>query len=302
MNKFAKQAFTLIELLVVIAIIGILSSLIVVSMSGVTNKASIAKGQVFANSLRNALMLDIAGEYKFDELSTAINTTAIQDSWGSINNGTLYTGADPAVNKLSTDCISGKCLYFDGVDDYISLPINLINISNNFTISIWIKKIDKGAVLDNDRIFSFVVDANNGLQFTLDNTTGKYGIFLIRSGVSTINQLTYGVYDVNNWVHLLYTVDGSSGSFYKNGVLTNSDGSASIGNGATFNYSIGRRSDALATTFFNGYIDDIRIYDVAIPTSQIKENYYLGLNSLLANGNISKEEYKQRLANSLASK
>ena len=52
MNKFIKQAFTLIELLVVIAIIGILSGLIVVSMSGVTQKATIAKAQVFSNSLR----------------------------------------------------------------------------------------------------------------------------------------------------------------------------------------------------------------------------------------------------------
>ena len=55
MNRFIKKAFTLIELLVVIAIIGILSGLIVVTMSGVTQKARIAKAQAFSNSLRNAL-------------------------------------------------------------------------------------------------------------------------------------------------------------------------------------------------------------------------------------------------------
>jgi prepilin-type N-terminal cleavage/methylation domain-containing protein len=63
MNKLLRQAFTLIELLVVIAIIGILSGLIVVSMSGVTQKANIAKAQVFSNSLRNSLMLIIVGEW-----------------------------------------------------------------------------------------------------------------------------------------------------------------------------------------------------------------------------------------------
>jgi prepilin-type N-terminal cleavage/methylation domain-containing protein len=54
MNELIKKAFTLIELLVVIAIIGILSGLIVVSMGGVTQKANIAKAQVFSNSLKNA--------------------------------------------------------------------------------------------------------------------------------------------------------------------------------------------------------------------------------------------------------
>ena len=49
MHKIKQLAFTLIELLVVIAVIGILSGLIVVSMSGVTNKATIAKAQVFSN-------------------------------------------------------------------------------------------------------------------------------------------------------------------------------------------------------------------------------------------------------------
>lgn len=49
-------------------------------------------------------------------------------------------------------------------------------------------------------------------------------------------------------------------------------------------------------------MDDVRIYNVAMSTSQIKEQYYSGLNSLLASGNINKEEYKQRLVNLLASK
>lgn len=40
---FSATAFTLIELLVVIAIIGILSGLIIVTMSGATNSANDAK-------------------------------------------------------------------------------------------------------------------------------------------------------------------------------------------------------------------------------------------------------------------
>ena len=49
--------------------------------------------------------------------------------------------------------------------------------------------------------------------------------------------------------------------------------------------------------FFKGLVDDFRIYNAALSTAQIKQNYIVGLNSLLANGNISKEEYNQRLNN-----
>ncbi|MFA6374475.1 MAG: prepilin-type N-terminal cleavage/methylation domain-containing protein, partial [Candidatus Paceibacterota bacterium] len=39
-----NKSFTLIEILVVIVIIGILSAFIIVSMAGVSDKATIAKG------------------------------------------------------------------------------------------------------------------------------------------------------------------------------------------------------------------------------------------------------------------
>jgi len=86
MNKLLKQAFTLIELLVVIAIIGILSGLIVVSMGNMNQKATIAKAQVFSNSLRNSLMANIVSEWKMDEGSGA----TVNDTWGGLNNSTLY--------------------------------------------------------------------------------------------------------------------------------------------------------------------------------------------------------------------
>jgi hypothetical protein len=50
--------------------------------------------------------------------------------------------------------------------------------------------------------------------------------------------------------------------------------------------------------YFNGLMDDIRMYDAAIPISQMKEQYYVGLNSLLSSGRIEKEEYLSRINSS----
>lgn len=47
---------------------------------------------------------------------------------------------------------------------------------------------------------------------------------------------------------------------------------------------------------FNGLIDDVRIYNAAISSSEIKQKYIAGLDSLLSNGSISREEYNNRVS------
>jgi hypothetical protein len=44
-------------------------------------------------------------------------------------------------------------------------------------------------------------------------------------------------------------------------------------------------------------LDDIRIYDTVLSSSTIKQKYIAGLNSMLANGDMSDEEYNQRIEN-----
>jgi len=48
--------------------------------------------------------------------------------------------------------------------------------------------------------------------------------------------------------------------------------------------------------FFNGLIDEVRIYEKALETAQVKELYYAGLDRLLAKGLIDEQEYQERLA------
>ncbi|MDD3292809.1 MAG: prepilin-type N-terminal cleavage/methylation domain-containing protein [Candidatus Pacebacteria bacterium] len=113
-----NKSFTLIEILIVIVVIGILSSFIFVGMSSITSEANIAKGKVFINSIDNSLLLGRISQWKFDELTTAKELQSIGDTWNS-NNGILYTGSD-SLEKLSSNCPSGNCLSFDGVNDYIN--------------------------------------------------------------------------------------------------------------------------------------------------------------------------------------
>jgi len=306
MNKLIKQAFTLIELLVVIAIIGILSGLIIVSMSGVTQKATIAKAQVFNNSLRNALMLNLVSEWKFDELITATEGTSIQDSWGGINNGILDTyisTVDPVTNKISTDCISGKCLSFDGVDDYVyisgsdSISSNLA-ITGAITLSVWTKFNDIGtnrAIMGRGRYRSSNGDYGYGISRRNDTNAIKFDTYSTTTR-DTLDSLF--IFNDSSWHLITATWDGTTNTngkkIYIDGILdAQSTSLISTMGQPSYQFMIG--VTAANTYFFNGLIDDVRIYNMAISISQIKEQYYAGLNSLLTKSSITKEEYNKKL-------
>jgi len=117
-----NKSFSLIELLVVIAIIGLLASIILVSLKGVREKAEIAKGLEFSQSIQHALGADAVGIWSFDEDS---GSTA-NDNSGYGNSGTLYNFASPygwtseTPHKIVGSGQGKYALSFDGVDDYVT--------------------------------------------------------------------------------------------------------------------------------------------------------------------------------------
>jgi prepilin-type N-terminal cleavage/methylation domain-containing protein len=294
MNKIIKQAFTLIELLVVIAIIGILSGLIVVAMGGMTEKATIAKAQVFSSSLRNSLMLNLVSEYRFDGDAS--------DSWGGLN-GTWSgpTGANVVANyRPSSECISGQCLNFDGIDDYVNVPSNdLLNLGdgNTGSVEIWVK-VDSWPTSE----YPSIIKKGTGAGWT----SGSYHIsfwggaihYVIYGSASNYNYINANPPSVKMWHHYVLTWSGVGGLLkgYIDGVAI------SVGVAQTVKADLSTSAPlrvGAGNVYFAGTMDGIRIYNAAIPISQIKEQYYAGLNSLLANGNINTKEYGERI-NSIA--
>ncbi|MDP1624281.1 MAG: type II secretion system protein, partial [bacterium] len=117
MKKHNQKGFTLAELLVVISILGLLASIVLVSTSGATERARIAKILQWSQSLHSLLGADVVGIWRLDE-NPAIHGTTMVDSSGNGNNGTLFTN-DGATNKAVAGVVGGA-LSFDGVDDYVS--------------------------------------------------------------------------------------------------------------------------------------------------------------------------------------
>ncbi|MDD3170206.1 MAG: LamG domain-containing protein [Candidatus Pacebacteria bacterium] len=289
-----NKSFTLIEILVVIVIIGILSAFIIVSMSGVSDKARIAKGQAFSNSIKNSLMLNLVSEWRLDDAS---GTTA-QDHWGA-NPGT-WSGAGGGVYtspswRTSSECVSGDCLAFDGTDDYVDCGTgNSLDITGAITISVWVyPKINNA--------FGGIVTKSVDNKFQLVSRNNGYFEIYVENSSSVGKSISNVPITVNAWQHLVAVFNPSEQYLYLYKDVVETSTSCTIGDLKSSSASafIGKYSGY----YFNGLIDDVRIYSVAIPTSQIRQDYCLGLNKLLLNSSINKEEFTQRLSglsNSLA--
>ncbi|MFA7142256.1 MAG: LamG domain-containing protein, partial [Candidatus Paceibacterota bacterium] len=204
-----------------------------------------------------------------------------KDTWGS-NHGTVV-GAE-----WVDDCVYGKCYKFNGTSDYIDCGNNETLKPKNFTVTIWFNAkevstcpryfIGNGKDSYPSKGFGFYMNTSNSMYFRIQGGGGLDSSIII-----------------NTWefATLIYE-EGVGSKLYLNGVLKNSNDSfqGSIVYD-THAFNIGR----LYTTyyFFNGLIDDVRIYNSALSSAQIKQNYIAGLDSMLRNGGLSKDEYSQRL-------
>ena len=192
--------------------------------------------------------------WKLNENSGSVATDSESTNNGAISGAQWETG------------VEGSALSFDGIDDYVSVPnADNLNVSGEITIMAWAKtqenktsKIAQKGDWDGHGIYQ---DKWNGW---------KCGIRLATNTSHSINWEN-GVPLLDKWYHITLTYDGSMLKLFVNGQLKNSksvSGNLKI-NGRDF--SIG--SDNGGQKFFNGSIDDVRIYGSALSQTEIQFIY-----------------------------
>jgi len=298
MTNNKNKSFTLIEILVVIIIIGLLASLILFSTNDAFEQQKRMEVLNFSNSTKGKMIQSLLSEWTFDG-PTAIGSNAtnndVKDSW-KYNHGDV-TGHVPVV-KGGDDCISGKCLQFNSSGlTYVDIPYNYAFDfgTGDFTVSAWIKTSN---VLNYQTIFAR--DYNSTGNGVILYTNINNGFLRTWVGGTALN----GTINICNdkWNYVLVTRRTAGAlkivDHYINGSFNSSVNATGNVNMASNNkIRLGVTDQATPGYKFSGLIDDVRVYNTTLSSFQIKQNYIAGLDLLLGNNAISKEEYGQRILN-----
>ena len=216
-----------------------------VSDSGDPTLTDLALVQVHAASLTDGLV----SHWQFND---ATGSTAT-DSVGS-NDGTL------AGDAAWTSGLADSGVLLDGSGDYIALgnPAELA-IAGRITISAWIKP-ESMAGFQNIVVHGH--SASPPGEVFLRINSGKYEVGSW-DGSDHLTQVAMSAEDLGQWVHLTGVYDGTHWRLYRNGVEVSATESNTGAVPVNENWGIGARGTG-TERFFNGVIDEVRIYDRAL--------------------------------------
>ena len=215
-------------------------------------------------------------------------TTTISDAEGS-DDGT-------SANNASTMTVTGKigtALEFNGTDDVIVVTDSTtLDFSTALSVFAWIKPSSLGNA---DGIVTKYLSVGDKREwaFTPIGVSGSSGKLVVTLGVSggsatTTKQTTDDLVVANGtWSHVGFTYNAGVVKIYVDGVVVDS---TKIGthitsiNNEAVDLEIGRFNNG---TYFDGIIDDVRIYDKVLTTSVIGALYNSGDGTALLGGEIT---------------
>ena len=169
------------------------------------------------NEITSLYNVGTGAEYPYSSQTLATPNDAV-----STNHGTLMNGCTFATGKI------GKAFNFDGVNDYVALPNNSLNLTGDFSISCWVNLSSLSSTQCFLSNYIFTAGINDGfIGFRLFyNTSGgvEFGLADINS-LSTVLK-TNNYLTTNTWYNIIVTRKSSARTrIYINGslVVSNAD-------------------------------------------------------------------------------
>ncbi len=217
-----------------------------------TDKDGLSDGFEDANGSDPIVAEGLVAYYPFSGNAT--------DESGNGHNG-VVSGATLTEDKKG---ISGSAYLFDGSDDQIEVTSLSSFIPSHFTVSAWAKTDNTSE--------SYIVSKGSEIPFSM-GTKGT-GYYRVRGGdYGDGGHEAVGTTPVDaKWHHIVGIYDGSALMLYCDGVLEGSLSVTLTMANEILPMGIGYRAKD-QSGFFEGSIDEVRVYDRALSSDEIQELY-----------------------------
>ena len=206
---------------------------------------------------------ELTAAYPFEEGSGQ----TILDLSGNGNNGTLAGNA--ARNPMGK---VGEAIEFNGSNSYINLgPLDIT--SQNLSIALWFKADDFAT--HDARLISKATGTATSAHYWMISTIRSSGQSKLRFRLKTNNGGTStlignATLTAGDWFHVTATYDGVSMKLFQDGIQVGSLAkTGTIATSASVEARIGANPEN--TRYFDGLIDDVRIYDEALDSTTIQD-------------------------------
>lgn len=227
---------------------------------GLGNSPSYKLSQGYIEQLEQSIEINVLpdGIAGYWPLNTGTGIQAY-DTSADNSHGVLTNGPGWADGKVGTGSLN-----LDGANDYVDLgsPSSL-NITGDITLSSWVKLNSA----NNDSIISW---ANSYSSFPFHhNVDTDYIRF---NGGSAGNITSNEGVKLNEWQHVVVTVDGTELRFYVNGVPDS-------GNPFTLSTANRDSGDGFLTLsrstsqYLDGQIDNVKVYDKPLSEEEVTDEY-----------------------------
>jgi hypothetical protein len=196
------------------------------------------------------------------------------DQSGSGLNG-VVNGATLTIDRFGN---SNNAYSFNGTSNYIEVQDNnLLDLTNNYTISAWIKINEfcnqtdlNSSIIKKERLiggtgYGLGISSNGGIVDEFNNTSSNAPVY------------TNSVINASVWAQIISVHDGSTRKIYFNGNLIDTQAfnnslivsSQNLFIGKEFSGNIG--GGGYTNRYFNGIIDDIGIWNRALTQQEITQ-------------------------------
>ncbi|WP_431135329.1 BspA family leucine-rich repeat surface protein [Psychroserpens mesophilus] len=195
------------------------------------------------------------------------NATFTGESGVSYDITWTLDNAAPCADDTSTFNVSfpvcGDYIDFDGNNDFVNFNNNN-SLSGSFSIEVWVKP---NTINGNIQTILSKRNANNfatGYDLRLVNNTISFhanGYNISANGITS-----------NRWYHVVITYNGTSYTLYVDGIQRNSSaGPNPAANANDMLLGAMSRPNNIPANYFNGWMDELRFWNVALSSEQIRE-------------------------------